>query len=79
MRVASAEKLAEIEAGLLKVLQDPKATFDAKQYVCRLLRQCGSDACVPALAKLLADEKLAHMARYALTYMAGEKAGDALR
>jgi len=79
MRVASGEKLAEIEAGLLKVLQDPKATFDAKQYICRLLRQCGSDACVPALAKLLADEKLAHMARHALTYMPGEKAGEALR
>jgi HEAT repeat protein/type 1 glutamine amidotransferase len=79
MRGASAEKLLEIEAGLLKVLQDPKATFDARQYVCRLLRQYGSDACVPALAKLLADEKLAHMARFALTYMAGDKAGDALR
>jgi len=79
MRGCSPEKLLEIEAGLLKVLQDPKATYDAKQYVCRLLRQCGSDASVPALAKLLADEKLAHMARYALTYMAGEKAGDALR
>jgi HEAT repeat protein/type 1 glutamine amidotransferase len=79
MRGASAEKLAQIEAGLLKVLQDPKATFDARQYVCRLLRRCGSDACVPALAKLLSDEKLAHMARFALTYMAGDKAGDALR
>jgi len=79
MRGASAEKLLEIEAGLLKVLQDPKATFDARQYVCHLLRRCGSDACVPALTKLLADEKLAHMARFALTYMAGEKAGEALR
>jgi HEAT repeat protein/type 1 glutamine amidotransferase len=79
MRGAPAEKLAQIEAGLLKVLQDPKATFDAKQYVCRLLRRCGSDACVPALARLLSDEKLAHMARFALTYMAGEKAGEALR
>jgi len=79
MRGAAPEKLAEIEAGLLKVLQDTKATFDARQYVCRLLRRCGTDACVPALAKLLSDEKLAHMARFALTYMAGEKAGDALR
>ena len=79
MRGASAAKLAAIEAGLLKVLADPKATFDARQYVCRLLRRCGSDACVPALAKLLADKKLAHMARYALQYLPGEKAAAAMR
>ncbi len=76
---ASPAKLAEIEAGLLKVLQNPQATFDAKQYACRLLRRCGSDASVDVLAGMLTDEKLAHMARYALTYLPGEKAGAALR
>jgi len=75
----SPAKLAKIETSLLKVLQDPKATFDAKQYVCRLLRRCGTDASVPVLAKMLADEKLAHMARFALTHLPGDKAGAALR
>ena len=79
LRGAAPAKLAKIEAGPLKVLQDPKATFDAKQYVCRLLRRCGSDASVPVLASMLADEKLAHMARFALTHLPGEKAGAALR
>lgn len=79
MRGVSPTKLAAIEAGLLTVLKNPQATFDAKQYACRLLRRCGSDASVPVLAGLLTDAKLAHMARFALTYLPGDQAGAALR
>lgn len=70
---------AAIETRLLKALADPGATYECKQFVCRMLRRTGSPACVPALAKLLADEKLSHMARFALQYLPGDEAGAALR
>ena len=75
----SPTKLAAIEAKLLGVLKAPGATFDAKQYVCRILRQIATDQSVPALAKLLDDEKLSHMARHALHRLSGDVAGQALR
>ena len=68
-----------IEAKLLKALVHPQATYGCKQFVCRMLRRAGSPACVPALAKLLADPKLSHMARFALQCLPGEEAGAALR
>jgi len=68
-----------IETGLLKALAHPRATYACKQFVCRMLRRCGSPKCVPALAKLLADEKLSHMARFALQHLPGEEAAVALR
>ncbi|MBE3069565.1 MAG: HEAT repeat domain-containing protein, partial [Planctomycetes bacterium] len=68
-----------IEVKLIKALSSPQATYECKQFVCRMLRQMGSAACVPALAKLLPDEKLSHMARFALQGLACEQAGDALR
>ena len=37
--------------------------FDAKQFVCRKLMVIGTAASVPALAGLLPDEQLSHMAR----------------
>jgi len=70
---------AAIETKLLKALADPGATYECKQFVCRMLRRMGSPACVPALAKLLADEKLSHMARFALQDLPGDEAGAALR
>ena len=79
IRGASPQALAAVETRLLAVLGDPKATFDARQWVCRVLRQIGTARSVPALAKLLADEKLSHMARFALQQMPCEQAGAALR
>ncbi len=38
----------------------------AKGAVCRALRTVGTSHCVPMLTRLLEDEKLSHMARYAL-------------
>ncbi len=55
------------------------AEFIDKHKACRRLRTVGSPACVPALAKLLDDEKLSHMARYALEPMSCPEAGRALR
>lgn len=68
----------ELEDRLLAVLKTevPRAAKDA---VCRLLRTIGSVASIPVLTALLADEKLSHMARYALERIPAPEADQALR
>ncbi len=66
------------EAKLLAVLKS-NADRKAKADACRLLARCASKDSVPTLAALLGDEKLAHMARYALEPCPDPAAGDALR
>lgn len=51
----------------------------AKDYACRQLRTIGTAAAVPALAALLMDGELSHMARYALERIPDPAAGKALR
>lgn len=51
----------------------------AKDYVCRKLMVIGTAASVPALAALLPQQELSHMARYALERIPAPEAGDALR
>jgi len=68
----------DLETKLIAVLKTevPQAAKDA---VCRALKTIGTAAAVPALAPLLADEKLSHMARYALERIPGPEAGQAMR
>jgi HEAT repeat protein len=66
-----------LAAGLAGVLET-KASYDAKQFACRQLALIGTEAHVPALGRLLADEKLSQMARYALARIPGEAADCAL-
>ncbi len=68
----------ELQARLAAVLKSgaPQA---AKDYACRELSLIGSADSVPALAGLLGDEKLSHMARYALERMPCAEAVGALR
>jgi len=68
----------QVEERLLRVLELPKTTFAGKQFICRMLRRIGSAQSVPALSKLLADEELSHMARFALQHMPAPEAGAAL-
>lgn len=56
-----------------------KAPRAAKDYACRQLRTIGTAASVPALAALLAEEELSHMARYALERIPAPEAAKALR
>lgn len=51
----------------------------AKAIACRQLRLFGTARSVPALAGLLADPELSHMARFALERIDGPEAGQALR
>ncbi len=67
-----------IEKKLIPILASDAAGYPAKQFVCRMLRRMGTKASVPALSALLADEKLSHMARFALTRLPYPEAGAAL-
>ncbi|MCF7733492.1 MAG: hypothetical protein K9N23_17510 [Akkermansiaceae bacterium] len=68
----------ELETRLAAVLKTD-ASRSAKDVVCRALKTVGTAASVPALAALLPDEKLSHMARYALERIPEPDAGQALR
>ncbi|HNR32999.1 MAG TPA: hypothetical protein PKI11_19060, partial [Candidatus Hydrogenedentes bacterium] len=62
---ASAAEQSADEARLIEVLKSD-AGWPEKQEACRALRQQGTTKAVPTLAALLGDERLSHMARYAL-------------
>jgi HEAT repeat protein len=55
------------------------APIAAKQFVCRRLSLIGTEASVPAIAPLLANPDLSHMARFALERIPGPAAAEALR
>ncbi len=67
----------DLESRLIEVLKS-EAPRAAKDAACRALRTIGTAASVPALATLLADEKLSHMARFALESIPAPEAGQAL-
>ncbi len=79
IRGVAPSSLAQVEERLLEALASPKTTCAGKQFICRMLRRVGSAQSVPALAKLLADKELSHMARLALQHMPAPQAGTALR
>jgi hypothetical protein len=66
------------EAQLIDVLRS-SATQKEKADACRGLARVATKEAVPALAALLGDEKLAHMARGALETIADPAADEALR
>jgi HEAT repeat protein len=68
----------QLETRLVEILKSD-APADAKQYICRKLMIIGSVDSVPALAALLPDKVLSHMARYALERISAPEAAQALR
>ncbi|MHB8956160.1 MAG: HEAT repeat domain-containing protein [Pirellulaceae bacterium] len=66
------------EAELLAVLRSD-ATVQEKSTACRQLARIATKEAVPALAALLGDEKLSHMARYALETICDPSVDQALR
>lgn len=72
---AERKDLASRLAGVLK----SAAARGAKDCACRQLSIIGTAEEVPALAGLLTDENLSHMARYALERIPGAAADDAIR
>ncbi len=80
--VAAAGKDAEAAKALetrLSAVLGEDVPHAAKDFACRQLSLVGTAASVPALANLLPDEKLSHMARYALERMPCEEALAAMR
>jgi HEAT repeat protein len=72
---AERKELAARLAGVLK----SAAPRGAKDCACRQLSIIGTADEVPALAGLLTDENLSHMARYALERIPGPAADEAIR
>ncbi len=68
----------DLEKRLADVLKG-NVTRDAADYACRTLRVIGTAESVPALAGLLAERDLSHMARYALQAIPVPEAAKALR
>lgn len=66
------------EADNLAVLKS-SAELKAKLDACRELSVIGTKAAIPTLVEFLADEKLSHMARYALETMPDAAVSEALR
>ena len=62
--------------GLAQVLES-EAAYDAKFFASRQLALVGTEQQVPTLAKLLTDEEMSQMARYALARIPGEAADRA--
>lgn len=79
IRKTSPQDYPQIEAKLLAVLESPQSTTDAKRFICRWLSVVGSAKCIPAVASLLTDKELSHLARFALEPMRDPAAGAALR
>jgi HEAT repeat protein len=77
LAVAAAASAAQ-EDQLIGVLKS-NATLNEKADACRELARVGTKKAVPALAALLGDEKLSHMARYALEPIRDPSVDDALR
>jgi HEAT repeat protein len=67
------------EPALIAVLKKADATQKEKADACRELAHVGTKAAIPALAALLADEKLSHMARYGMETIPDPSVDDALR
>jgi HEAT repeat protein len=63
---------------LLAVLRSD-ATFQEKSAACRQLTRIATKDAVPTLAAMLGDEKLSHMARYALENIRDASVNEALR
>ncbi|MEJ2362241.1 MAG: hypothetical protein P8Z75_12575, partial [Gammaproteobacteria bacterium] len=67
------------EAKLIAVIQSEDASLKEKVDACRGLSYIGTKNAIPALASLLGDEKLSHMARYGLEPIPDPAVDDAFR
>jgi len=77
--MGSPESRAACAARLAALLDAPATTPAAKQYICLQLRQVGTAAEVPLLARLLNEPDSSDMARHSLESIAGEASLQALR
>ena len=77
--MASEQSRSACAARLASLLEAAETTPAARQYVCLKLRQVGTPAQVPLLARLLANAEISDSARQALETIPGEESAAALR
>ena len=77
--LAEPDRQRELEQRLVALLEAPDTAAPAKEFLCWQLRLVGSTSSVPAVAKLLMDEKLSLAARMALQENPAPNAAQALR
>jgi HEAT repeat protein len=75
---AETKDKAKRQDELIKTLKSTASQAE-KDLACRELQVIGTEACIDTLAGLLTDEKLSHMARYALEPMPYPKAATVMR
>ncbi|HSI85982.1 MAG TPA: ThuA domain-containing protein [Candidatus Methylacidiphilales bacterium] len=78
LRYADAQGRAKGEADILPLLGAASTPYGARDTICRWLGLIGTARSVPALEKLLTEEKLANPAVYALIEIPGAEADAAL-
>ena len=74
-----ATKRKEVAGRLCAMLTDPKVSMGAKTFIFSQLPLVADSSQVPMLAKMLADPKLAELARGMLEEIPGEESASALR
>lgn len=79
VRDASGEEKKKLEKRLVATLEYARSSFACKQFCCRMLRRIGTCYSVSALADLLDEPELSHMARYALQRMPCDDVDPVLR
>lgn len=75
---ASQEELPALETELLDIFQSSETTLEGKQYTCRMLRYCASDASVPVLAPQLANPELEEFVRRVFQSLETAEANETL-
>ncbi len=78
LAVTTVNAASQQEKDLIVVLKSSDATLKEKADACRILARVGTKDSVPALAALLGDAKLSHMARYGLETIDDSSVDDAL-
>ena len=75
----NSEERLRLEKQFAQILRSDEATLECKDFICRQLWVIGTKVSIPALAKMLTDDKTSDMARYALEQNPAPAAGKALR
>ncbi len=74
-----ADRATVVADRLAAVLDNPKATLDARRFVCRWMPLVAGDQHVPVLPRLLQEEETFEIARQALAEIPGEASAKVLR
>jgi HEAT repeat protein/uncharacterized cupin superfamily protein len=69
----------ELEKELAVLVISDSATYEARRFACAQLAVVGSEACLPALARLLKNEATVDIACLALANLPSERASEVLR